>query len=181
MVKNLPAVQVTCVQSLGWEDPLQKGMGFQYSCLENPIDRGAQQATVHWVTMSWTRLKQLCMHACTPWNNDSVGSSEQSLSALSPYSSAWMTGFCHPHYLSAQSSCWVQPTEDSSRLVVLFRNLKILEESLLFTCSVMSNSAAPGTVARQDPLSMGFFRQEYWSGLAFPSPGESSHPGHLHW
>ena len=125
--------------------------------------------------------EELCMHACTPWNNDSVGSSEQSLSALSPYSSAWMTGFCHPHYLSAQSSCWVQPTEDSSRLVVLFRNLKILEESLLFTCSVMSNFAAPGTVARQDPLSMGFFRQEYWSGLAFPSPGESSHPGHLHW
>ena len=28
------------------------------------------------------------------------------------------------------------------------------------------------TVARQTPPSMGFFRQEYWSGLPFPSPGD---------
>ena len=31
--------------------------------------------------------------------------------------------------------------------------------------------ATPWTVVRQAPLSMGFFRQEYWSGLPFPSPG----------
>ena len=30
----------------------------------------------------------------------------------------------------------------------------------------------PWTVARQAPLSMGFSRQEYWSGLSFPSPGD---------
>ena len=30
--------------------------------------------------------------------------------------------------------------------------------------------ATPWTVARQAPLSMGFSRQEYWSGLPFPSP-----------
>ena len=29
----------------------------------------------------------------------------------------------------------------------------------------------PSTVARLAPLSMGFSRQEYWSGLPFPSPG----------
>ena len=29
----------------------------------------------------------------------------------------------------------------------------------------------PQTVARQAPLSMGFFRQGYWSGLSFPPPG----------
>ena len=33
----------------------------QYSCLENPMDRGAQWATIHWVTKSWTLLKQLSM------------------------------------------------------------------------------------------------------------------------
>ena len=32
------------------------------------------------------------------------------------------------------------------------------------------------TVALQAPLSMGFSRQEYWSGLPFPSPGEPSSP-----
>ena len=33
------------------------------------------------------------------------------------------------------------------------------------------------TVAHQAPPSMGFSRQEYWSGLPFPSPGDLPHPG----
>ena len=33
------------------------------------------------------------------------------------------------------------------------------------------------TVACKVPLSMGFSRQEYWSGLPFPSPGDLSNPG----
>ena len=33
------------------------------------------------------------------------------------------------------------------------------------------------TVAHQAPLSMGFSRQEYWTGLSFPSPGDLPHPG----
>ena len=40
-VKNLPAVQETQVQFLGWEDPLEKVMATQYSGWENPMDRGA--------------------------------------------------------------------------------------------------------------------------------------------
>ena len=35
----------------------------------------------------------------------------------------------------------------------------------------------PWTVAYQAPLSMGFSRQEYWSGLPFPSPGDLPNPG----
>ena len=48
-VKNLLAMQETWVQSLGQKDLLEKGTGnpFQYSCLENPMDRGACQAQVH--------------------------------------------------------------------------------------------------------------------------------------
>ena len=37
--------------------------------------------------------------------------------------------------------------------------------------------AAPWTVACQAPLSMRFSRQEYWSGLPFPSPGDLPDPG----
>ena len=37
--------------------------------------------------------------------------------------------------------------------------------------------ATPWTVACQVPLSMGFFRQEYWSGLPFPSPRNLPNPG----
>ena len=50
-----------------------------------------------------------------------------------------------------------------------------LHAQLLYTsasCSVMSDSATPWTVACQAPLSMGFSRQEYWSGLLFPPPGD---------
>ena len=40
------------------------GSPLQYSCLENPMDRGAWWATVHRVARSQTRLKQLSTHAC---------------------------------------------------------------------------------------------------------------------
>ena len=43
--------------------------------------------------------------------------------------------------------------------------------------SVMSNSMTPWTVAHQAPLPMEFSRQEYWSGLPFPSPGDIPNPG----
>ena len=38
--------------AVGWHGDL-----LQYSCLENPMDRGAWQATVHQVTKNWTQLK----------------------------------------------------------------------------------------------------------------------------
>ena len=45
------------------------------------------------------------------------------------------------------------------------------------TRSVMSDSLqTPWTVAHQVPLSMGFPRQEYWSGLPFPPPGDLPDP-----
>ena len=48
---------------------------------------------------------------------------------------------------------------------------------MLFSCSFVSDSAIPWTVACQGPLSMGFPRQEYQSGLPFPSPGDLPDPG----
>jgi len=39
------------------------------------------------------------------------------------------------------------------------------------------DSATPWTVACQAPLSMGFPKQENWSGLSFPSPGDLPNPG----
>ena len=43
--------------------------------------------------------------------------------------------------------------------------------------SVMSNCATSWIVAHEAPLSMGFSRQEYWSGLPFPSPRDLPDPG----
>ena len=47
------------------EDPPEKGVATRCSsCLENPMDRGTWQATVHGISKSWTWLKRLSMHAC---------------------------------------------------------------------------------------------------------------------
>ena len=56
LVKNLPAMQETQVQSQCWEDPLEKEVATHSSILarENPMDRGACWATVHGVTKSQT-------------------------------------------------------------------------------------------------------------------------------
>ena len=53
-VKNLPAVQETWVQSLGWEDPLEEGMATHSSILawRIPMDRGALRVIVHGVAQS---------------------------------------------------------------------------------------------------------------------------------
>ena len=58
LVKNPPAVQETQVRSLVGKIPGEgNGTSLQYSCLENPMDRGAWWAAVHGVTQSWTRLR----------------------------------------------------------------------------------------------------------------------------
>ena len=58
MVKHLPAMRETWVQTLGWEDALEKEMATQSSTLglENSMDGGDWWATVHGVTKSRTRL-----------------------------------------------------------------------------------------------------------------------------
>ena len=54
----------TCVQSLGWEDPLEEGMATQYSVFawKIPMDREGWLATVHGVTKSQTQLSGLAQH-----------------------------------------------------------------------------------------------------------------------
>ena len=49
------------------------------------------------------------------------------------------------------------------------RKVKLLSHVRLF--------ATPWTVAYQAPSSVGFFRQDYWSGLSFPSPGDLPNSG----
>ena len=58
MVKNLPVMQETCVQSLGWGDPLEEGMATHSNILawRIPMDKGAWRATVPGVAKSRTRL-----------------------------------------------------------------------------------------------------------------------------
>ena len=68
VVKNPPASaggvrDMGSIPGLGKSPGAGQGNPLQCSCLENPKDRRAWRATVHRVAKSWTRLKQLSMHA----------------------------------------------------------------------------------------------------------------------
>ena len=56
----------------------------------------------------------------------------------------------------------------------------VLYGCIVLSHSVVSYSATPWTVAHQAPLSVGFHRQEYWSGLPFAPPGDLPDSGTEH-
>ena len=66
-VKNPPPMQemrdAGSVPGSGRSSGEENGNPLQYSCLENPMDRGVCWATVHGVTKSCTHLKRLSIHA----------------------------------------------------------------------------------------------------------------------
>ena len=53
----------------------------------------------------------------------------------------------------------------------------VMHVHMYLVALVVSDSVTPRTVARQAPWSMGFSRQEYWTGLPLPSPGDLPNPG----
>ena len=66
--------------------------------------------------------------------------------------------------------------------VLSLEKVKVLVTQLCLTVCDPTDGSPPdsfvyGTIAHQAPLSMGFSRQEYWSGLTFPSPGNHPDPG----
>ena len=70
VVKNPPANvgdtgDVGSIPGSGKSPGEGNGHPFQYSCLNNPMDRGAWWATVQRVSKSWTQLKRLNMHTHT--------------------------------------------------------------------------------------------------------------------
>ena len=67
MVKS-PAADIRDTRDMGLISGLGRSLGgrhghpLQFSCLENPMDRGAWRAIVHRVAKNWTQMKQLGMH-----------------------------------------------------------------------------------------------------------------------
>ena len=79
-VKNLPAKagdtrDASLIPAWGRSPGGGHGNPFQYSCLENPMDRGAWQATVQGVAQSQTQLKQLITLSCTRLSRQAKGPS----------------------------------------------------------------------------------------------------------
>ena len=67
------------------------------------------------------------------------------------------------------------------KIIYILIQMVVPEGSVCVSCSVLSDSATPWTVAHQASLSMGFSWQEYWSGLPFPSPEDLPDPGIESW
>ena len=66
LVKNLPANagDTDSIPGSGRPPGVGNGNPLQYSCLENPMDRGVWQATVHGITTSQTGLSDLTLSSC---------------------------------------------------------------------------------------------------------------------
>ena len=82
----------------------------------------------------------------------------------------WRTCSVPLSRVSLFPGCRVHP---SALLCLMFYGFSVC----VISCSVVSDSATPRTVARQARLSMGFFRREHWSGLPRSSPGDLPNPG----
>ena len=157
MVKNLPAMQETQVWSLDGGDQLEKGMAMRDSILawripwtEEPgglQSMWLQRIRHDWVTnthaaaAATAKSLQSCLTLCDPIDGSPPGSPV-------------------PGILQARTLGWV---------AISFSNAwkwKVKVKSL----SRVWLLATPWTAAHQAPPSMGFSRQEYWSGVPLPSP-----------
>ena len=100
VVKNLPAnagdiKDVGLIPESGRSPGGRHGMSLQYSCLENPVDRGAWWATVHAGPKSQTQLSR---HTCTCVLGSGWG--------LVGKSSSYPLGHGHPRLIDAQPASY---------------------------------------------------------------------------
>jgi len=74
-------------------------------------------------------------------------------------------------------SPWHRKRSDTTKRLSLSLSINESERKKVKSLSCVWLFAIPWTVVYQASLSMGFSRQEYWSGLPFPSPGDLPDPG----
>ena len=113
MVKNLPAMQETWVWYLGQEDSPGEGNGYppQYSCLDNPMDRGPWRATVHGVAKSWTEQLILSLTYkngnLTTFYNTWLRMRAQPLSHVQLFVTPWTVAHQGPLFTDfPRQECW---------------------------------------------------------------------------
>ena len=81
----------------------------------------------------------------------------------------WRSRHLLMSWLQSPSAVILEPMKINSITVSLFHHAYSFSHVRLFV--------TPWTAAHQTPLSMGFFRQRYWSGFPFPPPGDLVDPG----
>ena len=150
LVKNLPAIQETPVWFLGCKDLLEKGWATHSSILGLPL----------WLSWSGVHL-QFGRPGFNPW----VGKISWRRERL-PTPVFWLF-----QYSLYRINTWSFP------LLVFKIMVGSLHGCVLSCFSRVRLFATLWTVAHEAPLTMGFSRQEYWSGLPCCPPGDLPNPG----
>ena len=96
------------------------------------------------------------------------------------FSSDWLPYICsclenHPHLSYCRFYCETIK-RNLLKLMFFMEGRFLVPNCYLVTKSCLDSFETPWTTAHQAPLSMGFPRQQYWSGLSFPSPRDLSNP-----
>ena len=141
-------------------------------------------------SISISSVTQSCPTLCHPMNRSTPGLPvHHKLPELTQTHVHWVSDAIQPsHPLLSPSPPALNLSQhqglfkwvSSSHQVAKVLELQLYPQSFQWTPrtdSVMSNSVTPWTVARQVLVSVGFSRQEYWSGLTFPPPEDLPDPG----
>ena len=148
------------------------------------------RAAIHGVTKSRTRLSDwsdlifICSFHFPAWTVTVCGPEFSSCSVHT-----FPEWFCTSHFTPFGLSFFLMNDEDNLTTynVMCEKSIDVFiwRACVLSRFSHVQLFATLWSVTRQVPLSMGFSRQEYWSGLLFPPPGNLPHPGikpvSLHW
>ena len=85
--------------------------------------------------------------------------------------------FYYPELVAQKVLSGSLSISSSQFLILVFPKVSFRDASEVKSLSHVQLFVTPWTVAHQTPPSMGFSRQESWSGLPFPSPGDLPDPG----
>ena len=129
-------------------------------------------------SVQFSSVAQSCLTLCDPMNRSMPGlpvhhQLQQSLFMLS----AEMSIVQACENVQAWQSCGSMPQcpQESLAESRMPKNMVCGGGACVLSCVRLF--AIPWTVAHQAPLSMGYSRQEHWSGLSFPPPGDLPDPG----
>ena len=156
MLKALEFTQ--CSRALPWRRKWQRTPIFLPGESHRQKSLGA---IVHGVAESRTQLKWFSMHACKGAPRNSAMKTKKVQETVNLL---WSLFQCQSPELLFR----VNPEECDVHVSFLMYHAQLLSRVRLFT--------SPWTIARQAPLSMGFSRQEYLSGLLFPTSGDPADP-----